>query len=168
MGEDVHHLAAMVPARLERKARIAALGRPVGDWRLGHLGEEAVAGAGTQEHVAIGIEHDEGVAVARRALGLFDLDRIGQRIKAPAEAAFAQRAEEAVGGARGADGGAKVHQGLGKVAGAAGDGGLHGGPDLFLGLIDRHVQGEVAGQHALDIAVDHGDALVEGDGGDGG
>ena len=88
----------------------------VAGWDLGHLGEEAGGRALAEVDVAGGVADDEGVAVAGRALGLFGFDRELEGVAgAGAEAVGLERADHAEGLARGADGGAEVHQGLGEV-----------------------------------------------------
>ena len=166
MGEGVAHLADILPVGFG--GGLAALSVPSVARNTQHPAEQALVGAAFQQ--------DRSVAVAKpeRAMpgGFFRLRRLARQVglhPCPAGKAGVRPGADAAGrGAWGADRGAEVHDGLGIVSrtvlrgqagGEAGEFGLGGGK--------RGFDAVETGDDTLDIAVDHGGGLVEGDGRDG-
>src|SRR5690606_26761104 len=112
-------------------------------------------------------ENDEGVAVTRWPRGFFRLHRKAQRVGSGGRAARLQGAKLAKRNPWGAYGSAEIHQRLREVTGPGRNRYLNRVADQWLGVADRLLEGAVGGDDAVDIAVDHGDALVTGNRRDG-
>src|SRR5689334_5152998 len=63
VGEYVRDVAALVPGRSERKGDWRLLPCPFADGRASHLGEQALVGPLDEQHVALLVVDDEGMAV---------------------------------------------------------------------------------------------------------
>ncbi len=171
MGEGMADLdRGGAPVGGQRRRIFRRSFRPIASGQAAHPAQQAGFGAVLEQHGAVGTASQIGDAQAHRLGRLGRLSRQLRRAAGePAGAGRAPGAQAAGGVARRADRGAQIHDGLGIVAGArirraAGGSGAQFG----LGIGERRADVVQPGHDALDIAVDHGGGLVEGDGGNGG
>jgi len=174
MGEAVlHDPGQLAPLGRGRRSRDGLGHRPRrllpgGRGQLDHAAEETLLRAAAQQHGAVLAPQPEQDPIAQRPFRFLGLPRQGVGNACRSRRAIpAPRAQHAARPARGTQHRAQIHQRLGEIA-AAGFRHQRGGKRLQLRLCfgEGAVHGEEPRHHPLDIAIDGGRAVAEGDRGD--
>ena len=164
-----HHSARAPGAANRRIPRAIGARVPAVVGQCAHAAEHAFRRTADEPDLTVALD-PEGRAFALRLGLLHGLQRqLGLATQRARLTLRGQRAQQALGIARGADRCAEVHHRLGEVAGALGRGDRIGGlADRLARARQRFIDREQPGDDALDVGIDHHRAPPEGNRGDGG